>query len=196
MSTTKHPDTRSALLDLAEQLIRTRGYGGFSYADLAKSIGIAKASIHYHFPSKEDLVRSALETYQERYQQACAQIVAAHPKASDQLRAYGQLYQAGLQRGVGCLCAALAVEQDVLPEALQKETAAFFQQQLEWLQQVCAEGVEQGLFHRGRSPEGMARSVLSTLEGALMLGRILGQPEAVETAMSGLLDLMLAGSSA
>jgi len=27
----------------------------FSYADLAKSVGVSKASIHHHFPAKEDL---------------------------------------------------------------------------------------------------------------------------------------------
>ncbi|HIE19064.1 TPA: TetR/AcrR family transcriptional regulator, partial [Candidatus Bathyarchaeota archaeon] len=31
------------------------GYGGFSYSDLSKALGITKASIHHHFPSKEEL---------------------------------------------------------------------------------------------------------------------------------------------
>jgi len=43
------------ILDLAETLIQTRGYSAFSYQDIADSLGIRKASIHYHFPSKTDL---------------------------------------------------------------------------------------------------------------------------------------------
>jgi AcrR family transcriptional regulator len=34
------------------------GYSGFSYADIAEVVGIRKASIHHHFPSKVDLVRT------------------------------------------------------------------------------------------------------------------------------------------
>jgi TetR/AcrR family transcriptional repressor of nem operon len=39
-------------LDIAEQLVQTRGFNGFSYADIAAEIGISKASLHYHFPTK------------------------------------------------------------------------------------------------------------------------------------------------
>ena len=32
-------DTRTALMDLAEHTVRSRGFDGFSYADLAEAIG-------------------------------------------------------------------------------------------------------------------------------------------------------------
>ncbi len=37
-------DTRSALLDSAERAARQRGFDAFSYADLARDVGIRKAS--------------------------------------------------------------------------------------------------------------------------------------------------------
>ena len=60
-------DTRSDILRQAEFLIRTRGYAAFSYADLAQSAGITKASVHYHFPTKEDLVTVLVQHYLERF---------------------------------------------------------------------------------------------------------------------------------
>ncbi len=42
----------TAILDVAEQLAQTRGYNGFSYADIAAQLGVTKASLHYHFPLK------------------------------------------------------------------------------------------------------------------------------------------------
>ena len=55
MATTTAPkqksETAEQILDLAETLIQTRGYSAFSYQDIADSLGIRKASIHYHFPS-------------------------------------------------------------------------------------------------------------------------------------------------
>jgi len=42
-------ETAEQILDRAEMLIQTRGYTGFGYQDIADSLGIRKASIHYHF---------------------------------------------------------------------------------------------------------------------------------------------------
>ena len=47
--------TAARIIDEGRRLIMTRGYNGFSYADVAAAIGIRKASIHHHFPGKNDL---------------------------------------------------------------------------------------------------------------------------------------------
>ena len=47
--------THDSLIELTDTLIQQNGYQGFSYADLAKTLGIRKASIHYHFQTKTDL---------------------------------------------------------------------------------------------------------------------------------------------
>ena len=48
-------DTAERILDVAEELLRTRGFNAFSYADVAAELGITKASLHYHFPGKGEL---------------------------------------------------------------------------------------------------------------------------------------------
>lgn len=59
-----------ALSPKAEEIIRyttellaVGGYNSFSYADIAEIVGISKPSIHHHFPSKAELVRSAVTRY-------------------------------------------------------------------------------------------------------------------------------------
>ena len=56
-------DTKTALLNSAERAARSKGFDGFSYADLAKEVGIRKASIHYHFPTKDALTISLMVRY-------------------------------------------------------------------------------------------------------------------------------------
>ena len=51
----------TAILDVAERLAQTRGYNGFSYADIAAELGVTKASLHYHFPSKAEFPRAHLD---------------------------------------------------------------------------------------------------------------------------------------
>ena len=56
-------ETRNALLVAAEEAARARGIDGFSYADLAETVGIRKASIHYHFPTKDALADAVMRRY-------------------------------------------------------------------------------------------------------------------------------------
>jgi AcrR family transcriptional regulator len=57
--------TAARILDVAERLVQTRGFNGFSYADVAGELGVTKASLHYRFPGKaergEALIISTLE---------------------------------------------------------------------------------------------------------------------------------------
>ena len=52
------PDTAQRILDIAERLVQTRGFNGFSYADIAGALAVTKASLHYHFPTKAEPDRS------------------------------------------------------------------------------------------------------------------------------------------
>ena len=59
--------TSERILDVAEELVQTRGLNAMSYADIAERLDITKASLHYHFPSKADLVRALVARYSTRF---------------------------------------------------------------------------------------------------------------------------------
>ncbi|TKK04476.1 hypothetical protein PflCFBP13510_19165 [Pseudomonas fluorescens] len=59
---------RVALLKVAENQMRSRGYSAFSYADLAAKVGIRKASIHHRFPTKECLGQALIKHSINRFQ--------------------------------------------------------------------------------------------------------------------------------
>ena len=65
------------ILDVAERLIQTRGFNGFSYADVSAAVGITKASLHYHFPSKGDLGLSLIRRYQHSFGDALDSLSAS-----------------------------------------------------------------------------------------------------------------------
>src|SRR5438045_9122255 len=52
---------RDEILDEATRLFAERGYEGASMADLAEAVGMRKASLFYHFASKEVLYAAVLE---------------------------------------------------------------------------------------------------------------------------------------
>lgn len=49
-------DTRTLILDAAEELIAEHGFNGTSTASIATSAGVAKGLLFYYFPTKSDLL--------------------------------------------------------------------------------------------------------------------------------------------
>jgi TetR/AcrR family transcriptional repressor of nem operon len=178
--------TRGRLLAEAEFLVRTRGYSGFSYADLAKTVGISKASIHHHFPAKEDLGAALIDAYKERYDVALETIWEESTSGVARIAAYARLYLEGLRQDRGCLCGVMACERDILPQGLRVGIARFFEEHLIWLQSVLEAGVENGTIRRGIDHAAQAKLILSALEGMLMLGRLFGDKSGFDTAVDAL----------
>jgi TetR/AcrR family transcriptional regulator, transcriptional repressor for nem operon len=188
--------TRGRLLAEAEALVRRRGYAGFSYSDLAEAVGISKASIHHHFPGKEDLGAALIESYRERYDAALKAICEESESGIARIEAYAGLYLEGLKQDQGCLCGVMAGECDILPERLRNEIRRFFEAHLAWLERVLDAGIRSGTVRPNLDPASQARLVLSSLQGALMLGHLSGEAEGFDAAVAALLKILSPSSSA
>src|SRR5436305_13162471 len=97
-------ETSQRILDVAERLVQTGGFNGFSYADIAAALHVTKASVHYHFPAKADLGRRLIERYEANFLAALARIDAQGKDAPDKLKRYAGLYEAVLRDNRMCLC--------------------------------------------------------------------------------------------
>src|SRR5213076_801788 len=104
----KQTDTSEQILDVAERLVQTRGFNAFSYADVAGELGVTKASLHYHYPSKAELGTALMARYTARFGAALATIDAGGGEPSAKLRAYVELYLEVLRGRRMCLCGMLA----------------------------------------------------------------------------------------
>ena len=104
------PGTASRILDTAEALVQTRGFNGFSYADV-------------------------------------------------------------LRLGRMCLCGMLAADYDTLPEAMRGAVVLFFDANERWLAGVLEQGRTDGTLEFAGSASEVAQSIVSGLEGALLIAR-------------------------
>ena len=119
-------ETKTALLDFAEQAARASGFDGFSYADLAEAVGVRKASIHYYFPKKSDLSLAIMERYCGRLSSACQEIVDQNEKASDQLLALIALYRDASNNGQQlCLCVSFTTSHQSLSDDVNNQITQF-----------------------------------------------------------------------
>jgi TetR/AcrR family transcriptional repressor of nem operon len=169
------PGARTAdqILDAAEHLIQSRGYSAFSYADIAATLGIRKASIHYHFRSKSELGMAVVDRYMTRFTTALAAIAADDERSSmSMLDFYTEPYlQFAKSADMVCLCGALAGEMMALPAELRARVDQFFKEHQAWLAGILKRGMERGEFRLAAPPAKTARLILGALQGALLVKR-------------------------
>ena len=185
--------TSDEILRCARALIIAGGYNGFSYADISEVVGIRKASIHHHFPSKSDLVRTLVVRYR---QEAEAGIAALERQIADpvgQLRAYTGFWQACILDASApfCVCALLASEIPALPEDVVREVRAHFRTLSAWLASVLRRGAEQGLLRLTGTPEAEAEIILATVHGAMLSARAYGDPAMFGTILHPVLERLV-----
>ncbi|MCR9196645.1 MAG: TetR/AcrR family transcriptional regulator [Hyphomonas sp.] len=176
-------DTRTALLDSAERAARQRGFDAFSYADLARDVGIRKASIHHHFPKKADLALDLLERYAAAFMDTLAQMEATDISAADKLSAYLDLYRDAVDGGTQvCLCVAFSAGRANLPDPVLQRLNQFHEDSVEWLTRVLTEAGRDGSMSGLNDPAAEAHATLALMEGAQLLSRAAGEITPFDTA--------------
>ena len=164
-------DTVEAIMDATERRIRTAGYSGFSFREVAADVGVKSASIYYHFPTKSALAAAVARRYNERIIAAADAGVAAGQNVVEAWRA---VFRSALDDGAKmCLCGSLgATVPDLSPEVA-KEVRGFFEASI------------RSLVAGGLSRE-RATQVLAALEGAILMASAQGDPAIFDQATAAL----------
>ena len=170
-------DTASAILDVAERLVQTRGFNAFSYADVAAELGITKPALHYHFAGKAELGEALLARYTTRFSQALETIDTSERNAAQKLEAYAELYAKVLAQDRMCLCGMLAADYNTLPEPMRHAVIRFFDRNETWLVAVIDQGRQDGTLAVDGVSRETAQMIIGTLEGAMLVARTYRDPD-------------------
>jgi TetR/AcrR family transcriptional repressor of nem operon len=172
--TTELPsDQRSAtaerILDCAQAQIQRRGYNAVSYGDLAEELDLTTAAIHYHFPSKADLVQTLVQRYRRRNAGERRSICRQNDSLRTRLETYVELYTRVVEGGGLCLCGVLASDEPTLPAAVRREVRAFFREQEDWLTSILDAADSNGTgLHGCDTSRDTAQLLLAAIEGAML----------------------------
>ena len=165
-------DVKTAIMDAAERRMQLGGFGGFSFREIAADVGIKSSSVHYHFPTKEDLAAAVIRRWAEETSKFIDEELEKDP---DPVRAWTNAFRGtALSEGRMCPCTVLGAASQDLPPEVAREVKRFFKMCLD---KLVAEGL---------SPSNAAE-VLSTITGALVVANALGDTAAYDRATSDLL---------
>jgi TetR/AcrR family transcriptional repressor of nem operon len=180
-------DTVTSILDSAERLVQSRGFNGFSYADVAAELGITKAGLHYHFAGKAELGQALIDRYAARFTAALERIDAAGRDAPAKLDAYARIYGDVLRQKRMCLCGMLAADYETLPGPLREAVIRFFDDNERWLTRVFEQGQAEGSLRLDGSAREAAQTLVGGLEGAMLVARPYGDVARFDSAATRLL---------
>lgn len=110
-------DTRTKILDVAEDLVQRVGLNAMSYKDISEAVGIRKASIHHHFPKKENLVDELLERCAVNYGNNYLQIAEGKGQAPEKLRKLAAVFENGLNNSKLCLVGSISTNRNTLQQS-------------------------------------------------------------------------------
>lgn len=172
------------LLDAAQDLVQRNGFNAFSYGHLAETVGIKTASIHYHFPTKEDLGEAIARRYRERFNVILEKIEAETADSALRIQRYADQFLLTLREGGKiCLCGMLASDYATLPERVQAQTREFFLENEAWLTRILGDGRKSGELAFKSEPKDVAMTFFSTLEGSMLDARMFEDETRLERAI-------------
>ncbi len=152
---------REKILDAAEARMRAVGYNATSFRDVASDVGVKSASVHYHFPQKEDLGAALMERYTKRQFETLEAATDGISDPAARVEALITLHSDAFAEGERiCLCAMLSAESISLPNKVAEATQRFLDGSLAWLRNS---------FSGDPRADTRAESILAILQGALII---------------------------
>ena len=183
-------ENRENVINVASRLFRERGFDGIGLKDLMKGAGLTQGGFYKQFASKEDLAaqasRRAMESATHRWSAATA------AKPEDPLGAVIAFYLSMDHRGEkmdGCPIVALGSDAARQGMDVKASFEAGIKEHLEILGGFIAET-------NGKESDGKAMAILSTMVGALMLSRVVNDPDLAQAFLDAATDQLRQAASA
>lgn len=166
-------DTKERIIELADRLIKTKGFNAFSYKDIADPLEIKNAAIHYYFPSKADLGIAVIDLEIENF--AIYKVKWATLPEDKQLQLLFETFSQKSKRGFVCLMGSLSPDFDTLPVPMQEKVQQMSENVLKWTTLCLENGRNKQIFHFEGAPYDRALLVISDMLASLLLSRVIGK---------------------
>lgn len=169
-------EKREQLESVATDAVQRGGLHNLSFRNLADEVGVKSSSVHYYFPEKSHLAAALIARYSAEFASALEAISAEKQGVVRRLDAFVKLFEDALKHDKFCLCGMMAAEVESLDETNRAALGDYFLHTEDWLTDVISAGSANG----GTKARVVARTILSGLEGAILIDRVNGQRQHVK----------------
>ena len=167
-------NTKNKILNAAEGLVQQVGPNAMSYQQVSDAVGVRKASIHHHFPKKENLVEALLRRCHVIYGDRYSEIINGSNTAPDKLRQLAAVFAGGLETQQLCMVGTISADLNSLKESSRQVLETTIHETVELYAGVFRQGQQEGSIVVSEPAEEIAYAYFSMLVGAQIASRACG----------------------
>lgn len=185
-------DTREEIIQLAMELTQSRSFNWLSYQDISDRLSIRKASIHYHFPTKQDLGVALLKHYRELFAEWSREAKSKYKSAPERFDAYFDYFRGIMGKNERvCPGGVFSLEWQTLSDGMKTEVKGLFNDHRKFLDVVIREGREAKELREEGSVEEQIAMIGSCVQGALQIARVQGHAGGFNAALKQLRSMLI-----
>src|SRR5258708_13787672 len=201
-SSDKEPDvrkgelTRQEIIRQAAPIFNQKGYDGAALSDLMRATGLEKGGIYRHFESKKELAGDAFDHAWKIAMETRFEGTEKIPNTGDRLKQIVRNFRdrrSGLVPG-GCPLRNTAIDPDDGNPQLRAKARHALSSLLNRLQSIADEGQQRGEVRADVNSAKLATLIASTLEGSIMVSRLLKKEEPRDLAVRHLEEYLEPGA--
>ena len=171
---TKGELTREKILEVAGELFNSKGFNATTIRDLVAATGMQKGSLYFHFPGKDAVAREVLSAATAEFMVFLSNALGGdNPGAC-----IDTFFRCALEKHLGtgfvggCLFGNTALEMSDSNPEFAGAIDAFFDEWIRRVEFVVAAAQKSGQIRTDVSSEALAKQVIATIEGGIMLSRL------------------------
>jgi TetR/AcrR family transcriptional repressor of nem operon len=178
----KGAETRRAIIRQAAPIFNRKGYEGAAMSDLMSATGLEKGGIYRHFKNKQQLAAEAFDYAWDIAFQLRTRDTERIANSVDRLQQWVRNFRErrdGLVPG-GCPLLNTAVDADNGNAVLRRKAERALGGWMDRLREIVAQGKGAGEIRAAVNADDVAATIISTLEGSLMISRLQRSERAIE----------------
>ena len=172
----KGEETKRRIREAGYRLFLSRGYYNTSMNNITDHTGVKKGNLYFHYNSKEILVIEVLKEAAELYEQYINSRISKGSTAQKLNSIVDAVFEYNTQPGEfrGCIFGNMALEAGGSGSVLEKFVRELFLKWEQMLEGHILSGIQKGDFNPVEEPVVLARMILASIEGGIMLAKISG----------------------
>jgi len=183
----KGQKTRARIIAEAASLFNQRGFEGGSLSELMEATGLEKGGIYRHFSSKEELAAEAFDYAWKVVLDTRMHDLDRTPNSVDKLKQFiANFIDRRPSVPGGCPLLNTAIDADDGNPVLRERARKGLHEWRDRLSSIVDSGIKRGEIQPGVDAKEVATLIISSLEGALVIGRLERNRAALVAAQSHL----------
>jgi len=188
--------TRERVLAGATEIIHRQGFSGTSIHDLIRETGVKKGNLYHFFRSKEEMGFEVLIRARDDFFVFLDKSLQGDRPSAQLANHFEAIvrYHEGRNLVGGCIFGNTALEMSDRNETYRAVILAVFEEWQRRIRDVLESAVRSGEARKDLDPEAMARHVVATVEGGILIARASRNPADLKECLAVLAGLLGIGA--